>query len=151
MSSDVSPELVQKILEEIKSLKETPIPVAPKTWKDRGVEWFFAQGTTVIVLMMVLSALAYWNYSYFPARDAAWAKVVSDQAESFAKSLEDRDKRFIEYRTKADERTAENIKLLMVSKDKEVDRWIQVLTDKINEVKEHAERTAKKVESIMDK
>lgn len=54
---------------------ETPIP---KTWKDRGIDWFFSQGTTVIVLIVVAGFFGYYIYQQFPQRDAAFAKVISD-------------------------------------------------------------------------
>lgn len=124
-------------------------PVVEKTWKERGIEWIFAQGTTVIVLITILGALAYWNYQYFPARDAAWGKVISDQAESFSKALEDRDKRFIEYRSKADQKYAETVTSLITSHEKDYDRLERLLTGRINDIQRHSESTARKVETLM--
>lgn len=122
---------------------------SPKTWKERGIDWFFAQGTAVMVLIVVAGFFGYYIYKDIPERDAAWAKVVAEQSASFAKSLEDRDKRFIEYRSRADEKYAATVTQLLASHDKDYDRLERLLTSRINDVQKNAEATAKKVESIM--
>lgn len=122
---------------------------APKTWKDRGIEWFFQQGTTVVVLMVGVGWLGYVQWKQLPERDAAWAKVIASQADSFANALEDRDKRFIEYRAKSEERYAKTITELIAKNDKDYDRLERLLTSRINDVQRNAEKTAAKVETLM--
>lgn len=120
-----------------------------KTTKQRAVDWFFQQGTTVMVLLVVSGFLGWYVYTQFPQRDAAWAKVVSEQAAEFAKSLEDRDKRFIEYRLKSDEKYAATVAGLIASHEKDYDRLERLLTNRINMVEKHSEATAKRVDTLM--
>ena len=128
---------------------DLPTPPTPKTWKERGIDWFFQQGTTVVVLLTCTGFLGWYVYQQLPLRDAQWAKVVADQAAAFSKALEDRDKRFIEYRAKADEKYAATVTQLLASHDKDYDRLERLLTSRINDVQRHAESTAKKLESVM--
>lgn len=121
----------------------------PKTWKDRGIDWFFNQGTTVMVLMIGVGVLGWYVAKQLPERDASWAKAMNEQASVFAKALEERDKRFIEYRSLADTKYAATVTSLIERSDKDYDRLERALRGSIDDIRRHSEATAKKVETLV--
>lgn len=120
-----------------------------KNWKQKGWDVLIQQGIAIVVLVIVSGFFGYYIFQEIPRRDAQWAKVISDQAAEFAKSLEDRDKRFIEYRSAADTKYAATVTSLIASHDKDYDRLERALRGSIDDIRRHSEATAKKVENLM--
>lgn len=125
------------------------------------LSWAARQGIAIVVLIGVTVAMGYYLAKLLPERDAAWAKAMETQAtenralvkavsENFTQELDARDKRFIEYRSKADERFTKAMTDLLAAKDRDIDRVVTLLTSRINDVQKHSESTAKKVDSLMN-
>jgi hypothetical protein len=129
-------------------------PLTIKFW----LLWLAQQGIAIIVLVGTTVALGYYLYKVLPERDAQWAKVIETKDQEISKMLKERDERFLEYRVKAEERAAKAITDLATQtakivaetaaqKDKDIDRAVNLLTSRINDIQKSTERTAAKVDA----